>query len=874
MRFASKDSGRRHRTATLGMEVLEQRRLLAGLPEVVALAEANSTYEALPEIPVSRVGATSYLAPTSAVPFAIDAQSLQQTLARAPMEFTQAGFANPLEFSIPKPDGTLARFEVVEAPVMHPDLAAKYPQIKTYRGQGLDNPAETIRFDLTPQGFHAQVLSPDGAYYVDPYYHLDDSVYVSYERTDFEVSEVAQELRANYREIGLVEGDILVSDQGSYRLEDDGSLTTIEGGEQFEIYAPGSYVIGDDGQLTVERDDVRETYAADTFHVHNDGTVHVRVSADPEMAGGGCPGCGGMGCGSCAPLDASHAHHVTEQVVALPTESSDEGKGDQGGGDDGGGDDVFGRRTGEELRTYRLANASTVEYTNFHGGTRANGMAAIVTAINRVTGIYEVELTIRLELIANNDQLVFTNATGDSYSNSNGVAMLSQNQAVIDSTIGNANYDVGHVFSTGGGGVAGLGVVGLTGQKARGVTGLGAPIGDPFYVDYVAHEIGHQYGGSHTFNGDSGSCGGQRSGSSAYEPGSGSTIQAYAGICGNDNLQSNSDPYFHFRSLDQMLAHVDNVVPSTGTRTATGNSEPVADAGPNYEIPAGTPFMLTGSGTDVDGDTLTYNWEQRDLGPQSDLNAADQGSIPLFRSRLATLSPTRFFPREQNLIANNYNQGGEKLPTEERRMDFRLTVRDNASGGGGIDTDNMWVDINDTGAPFRVTSQNSGGVWLGGATETITWDVAGTTASPINTLNVDIYISDDGGFTYDIPLALNIPNDGSHIFSVPTDLEISDARLMVKGAGNIFFDINDQNFSIIGVDTTPPTAVANTNDINGAGFSSLFFSVTYTDNQAVDASDIGQGDVEIVAPDNSILTANYISQTSNDDVPVITGNYR
>ena len=869
MRF---EAHRRHRTASLGMEVLEQRRLLAGLPELVALSEASSLYAPLADIPASREGAASYLAPSSAVPFALNTADLRATLARAPMEFTNAGFTNPLQLSIPTPDGSLARFEIVEAPVMHPELAAKFPEIKTYRGQGIDSPADTIRFDVTPQGFHAQVLGPDGAYYIDPYYHLDDSVYVSYHRSDFDVSDEVTQLRASDREIGIVEDDLLITDNGSYRLEEDGSLTTVEGGERFEIHTPGNYSIDADGMLTLGSGAEQVVYAEAAYHLHNDGTVHVRVSADPEIGGGGCPGCGGLGCPSCGPADAAHEAHgtvdVSASIEALPV--TEEAK----GGKEDGGDEGLGRRTGETLRTYRLANAATVEYTNFHGGSVSSGLSAIVTAINRVTGIYEVELTIRMELVPNNDQLVFTNATGDSYSNNNTFAMLNQNQSVIDSTIGNANYDIGHVFGTSGGGVAGLGVVGITGQKARGVSSLGVPVGDPFSVDYVAHEMGHQYGGSHTFNGDSSSCSGNRTGSSAYEPGSGSTIQAYAGICGNDNLQSNSDPYFHSRSLDQMLSHVDNIVPNAGTRTNTGNSEPVADAGPNYEIPAGTPFMLTGSGTDPNGDLLTYNWEQRDLGPQSDLNAADDGQIPLFRSRLATESPTRFFPREQNLVAGNYSQGGEKLPTVNRRMDFRLTVRDNASGGGGVDTDNMWVDINNTGSPFQVTSQDSGTAWLGGDMETITWDVAGTTNAPINTSNVDIFLSDDGGFTYDIVLATGVPNNGSYTFAVPGDLEIAEARLMVKGAGNIFFDINDTSFPIIGTDTTPPTANATTNDINGQGFTSLFFSVTYMDNQAVDASDIGPGDLEIVAPDNSILPVNYVSRSSDVDVPTIIGNYR
>ena len=265
---------------------------------------------------------------------------------------------------------------------------------------------------------------------------------------------------------------------------------------------------------------------------------------------------------------------------------------------------------------YRAAVAATGEYTSFFGGTKTQAQSAIVTAMNRVSGFYEDELSVRMILVANNDQIVFTNSATDPYTNNNAFAMLGQNQSTIDSIIGNANYDIGHVFSTGAGGVAGFAVVGQSGRKAEGVTGISPPTGDGFWIDYVAHEMGHQYGGSHTFNGTRGSCsGGNRSGSSAYEPGSGSTIMAYAGICGGDNLQPRSDAYFHSRSLDQIISYLDVSRPNVGTRIDTGNSIPTAEAGPNYTIPSETPFELTGAGTDADGDLLVFNWEQRDLGP-------------------------------------------------------------------------------------------------------------------------------------------------------------------------------------------------------------------------------------------------------------------
>jgi len=449
------------------------------------------------------------------------------------------------------------------------------------------------------------------------------------------------------------------------------------------------------------------------------------------------------------------------------------------------------------LRTYRLALACTGEYAAYFGGTKPATLSAMITSINRVTGVYEREIDVRLILIANTDTLIFLNANTDPYTNNNGGTMLGQNQTTVNSYIGSANYDIGHVFSTGGGGIAGLGVV-CGGSKAQGVTGSTAPVGDPYDIDYVAHEMGHQFGGNHTFNGNTGSCSGNGNTSTAYEPGSGTTIMAYAGICAPQDIASHSDAFFHTASFDEIVNYT---TISTGNncavQTPTGNNAPVITSiGSNVSIPLSTPFMLTGAATDPDGDTLTYSWEEYDLGPAG-APSTPTGNAPLFRSLAASLSPTRIIPRVNYIISNNANPLGEKLPTYARSIKFRLTARDNKAGGGGVTYDPTLLTVNavNTGAPFLVTNPNVLLTWPALSQQTVTWDVAGTIAAPVNAANVDITLSTDGGFTYPITLASNVTNSGTCSVTMP-NLTTTTARIMVKPTNNIFFDISNKNFII------------------------------------------------------------------------------
>ncbi|GAB2775622.1 zinc-dependent metalloprotease family protein [Hymenobacter latericoloratus] len=448
---------------------------------------------------------------------------------------------------------------------------------------------------------------------------------------------------------------------------------------------------------------------------------------------------------------------------------------------------------GTTLRTYRLALACTGEYAAFHGGTKAGALAAMVTSLSRVNGIYEKELAVRMLLVENTDRLIFLDAAKDPYSNDNGEAMLEENQQAADSLIGPANYDIGHVFSTGGGGIA-LKASVCQPEKAMGVTGSTAPRNDAFDVDYVAHEMGHQFGADHTFNSTTEFCSDNRVSASAFEPGSGSTIMAYAGICGADNLQPNSDAYFHSRSFDQIVAHITGRG-NCSVNTPSGNNPPQVDAGANYAIPIRTPFVLTGSATDGNGDALTYAWEQYNLGPEGSPNAP-AADAPIFRSFRPTASPSRTFPRLTDILSNTQTIG-ELLPTYGRRLIFRLVARDNRSVGGGVNYDSMHVVVVPTAGPFVVRAPNTATAWLAGAQQQVIWDVANTTQAPINATTVNILLSTDGGQTYPTVLLANTPNDGFENVAIPAGTTASTAvRVRVQASTGIFFDISDQNLTL------------------------------------------------------------------------------
>ncbi len=617
---------------------------------------------------------------------------LQAQLTRAPMERSIALSESQMTLSLPMPSGGFAEFAMVESPIMEAALAAKFPEIRTYAGKGLHDPSATLRIDVTPIGFHAQVLTPEGDFFIDPYQVNDNDHYVVYFRKD-----------------------------------------------------------------------------------HGDNDKHYQCATHGED------------------------FHLAPEVL----------------------NDLQRNPSGANLRSYRIAIAATPTYTNSFGGTVANGLSGVVTLVNRVSGIYEREISVRLILVANNDAIIYTTANPgplpDPPNSPNSLV-----QTTINNAIGFANYDIGHAVggSGGGGAITPLGNVCGT-QKAQGYTALNPPRGDIFDIDFVAHELGHQLGGSHTWFGCGG--GGQWTQTSAMEPGSGSTIMAYAGIC-PDNLVPNSDAYFHARSFTQIFQNTENGGPGNGntvcgTVTATGNTPPNITAPGNLTIPKQTPFQLTAVGSDANaGDIISYNWEEVDTGTPSapPSTTGNNGTAPLFRSFNASLSPTRIFP-SLPYILNNANvpptnitlppASGNFFPAEilpnptsgTRLMNFRITARDNAVGGGGLRHAEMQVTATSSAGPFSVS--NITGTLTGGATQAVTWAVANTDIAPVSASLVNILISTDGGYSFSMLLA-NAPNNGAATVTIP-NTATSSARIRVEAAigtgvtpGNTWFDITDSNFQI------------------------------------------------------------------------------
>ena len=461
------------------------------------------------------------------------------------------------------------------------------------------------------------------------------------------------------------------------------------------------------------------------------------------------------------------------------------------------------RSTGESIKTYRLAVATTGEYGSYHGGTTASALEAVVATINRVDGIFATELAIRFQLVEDNDVVVFADPVTDPFTgNDDAGTLINQSQEQIDLLIGTENYDVGHTLSTGAGGLAGLGVVCREGGKAEGVTGSSRPEGDFFDVDFVAHELGHQFNADHTWNGKNGGCGAlQRGANSAFEPGSGSSIMSYAGLCGEDNIASAVDALFHHQSFDQITGYTtEGIGSSCGSEAASGNTAPEVDAGSDYVVPKQTPLVVSGTATDQEQAALLFSWEQRDLGPQAALTDPDDGRFALFRMLDSSSTPERYLPALASVVSGIPDLS-ERIPQVAREMTMRFTVKDSA---GGVQSDDIVVTVDGNSGPFEVVSPN-GGEQVG-QTKTVEWDTGFTEQAPVSTTMVEIYLSTDDGQTFD-QLIDTVDNIGVANISFPPGIQSEEARLMIKGADNIFYDVSDAAFRLDSDRPVPPTPV-------------------------------------------------------------------
>lgn len=620
----------------------------------------------------------------------VDLQQLTEML-----DGTARRGGKPVTIELPHPGGGFNAFQMQPSEVMSPELAAKFPEIRAYKGYSVAGVQGSVQLEVTPRGVTAQVLSPGNRWMLDP---------VSAGRPDLVLSYFAKSTQSEGRQW-----------QCQHESHEDSPL-------------PDS----------------------------------LKGSLRPE---------------------------------GNPTQS---------------------RSIGQNLRTYRLAVAATGEYTRVFG-TKSDGMSAIVTTINRVKGIYEKEVGVSFSLVGDNDSIVFTDPTTDPFTgNDDAQVLINESQTVIDDVIGGADYDIGHTFSTGGGGLAGTGP--CTGSKARGITGSPDPQGDAFDVDYVAHEIGHQFSAAHTFNGNSSrNCRGNMSVANAYEPGSGSTILGYAGICGSDNLQPNSDPIFSAESFDEITeysidgngANCGTLANNTNPTTTQVNEVPVVSEGAHYTVPSHTPLMLEGYAFDWDGDQLTYLWEQRDLGPAVALGDADNGQSPLFRVwQPVPDNPIRYIPKLSDVVAGTFlsniagSNGAEVLPTKNRVMDFRFTARD---GVGGVSSDDVVINIKRKreGYPAFSLLEPSAGEVLGG-TATVRWNVAETASAPVSTSQVELYLSTDSGATFGFFPFATVDNNGYARVTFPADINTTTARLMLKGASNVFYDVSDQDFTLNSSATATP----------------------------------------------------------------------
>ncbi|MCB0570538.1 MAG: T9SS type A sorting domain-containing protein [Phaeodactylibacter sp.] len=666
---------------------------------------------------------------------ALDLDGMKSLLQQAPERSAVRLSDSPALLEVPMPDGTMKAFRIRQAPVMHPDLARKFPQINSYEGQSADKPDQRIFFDFSPTGFHAIILTAgENPVFLTPISKEDTEHYLCYYDKDYDHSLESIECQAEGHSLSI-------------------------------------------GNLGLNR----------------------------QMLASDC-----------------------------------------------------------QLRTYRLAVAADAEFTAASATVADptgvnNAMASINTLVTTVNGIYQTELAIQLQLVANNNLLIFTNATTDGYTDGNQNTMASENQGIVDGIIGSGNYDVSHALGTSGSptsssGVSlGIGTVCNNGSKAQGATVVSNVSLPGGIATLIMHEWGHQFGADHTFNENTQpicSNAGQLNAATAFEPGSGSTIMSYGGTCGTSNVQGFRDRYFHAISLQQIGNYVTTGGGSCVTPTPIANNQPSVNAGADFTVPVSTPFMLTATGSDPDGDALTFCWEQMDNQIISHPPSSTATGGPVFRTFLPTPSPTRFFPNLPAIVSGTATPW-EVLPSVTRNMNFRVTVRDNIATNGCTNEDNMAVSFDNSAGPFTVSSPASGACLYAGELATVSWNVAGTDLAPVNCANVDILLSIDGGLSFPITLVSGTANDGTEQVLMP-ELNTPQARVMVKGSGNIFFNLNPGSFTL---DCTPELIVTD-NPASG----------TYKARDKIETSGpvTVSGTARFFAGDEIVLNPGFWAQAGSD----------
>lgn len=662
----------------------------------------------------------------------VDLTSLSNQLTGLHYKKTSASDNNIIE--LPTADGSIQNFRFEQSTIMEASLAARYPEIKTYKIQGIDDPQATGRLSISPLGFNAMIRSGSGSFYID---HENNE------------ADEAQLYRA-YKYTG----------------------NSPE--EQFQCEVRG----------------------------------HDNISPLGKMAA---------------------ADNFLQQDLKLPEDRQHE-------------DPAWTHRQPGQLHLYRLAVSATYEFVQYTGGTKATALASIVATVNRIIDVYERDLGITFVLIDGLEPVLFT-TSNDPYSGSND-DRITQNQTVMRS-FGREKFDIGHLFGNGGGGVADLGSAcnqieenydnTTETYKASGGSFTGSSsVNKASFAMLVAHEMGHQFGASHSYSGGTSYCDNRSTG--VYEPGSGSTIMAYPGSCGAENVQTFKDAMFHAVSIKTInrTTYLRTMTPSAqygcnNFRQTSNINWPTINAGSDYTIPVSTPFELTAAGSDADNDTLTYSWDERDEQYSKDERQAsrtnsstfgiDLGKNSLMRSRMPQADNKRYFPQIKTIMGETTDQERktEALPTTNRTIQFRSFVRD---GKGGQVFDDVILTSTTAAGPFKVTSHSNAANINAGSSSSVYWNVAGTSGGAVNCPNVDIsmLMFDSNASRYcEQPLTSSTANDGSAVVKLP-NLTTPKARFKVSCSNNVFFALSQGNININGsvpaVNCAAPGPQNNTPDIS------------------------------------------------------------